>query len=486
MRVKPFTLPKLALALFALSPVAGQAESVSFSQAWQTVVSQNEGLAAERTKVDQAKYLQDAAWDLNLPQVSVGANYTRLDNDVTLSPSDILSSTPAVQSGDAAKIIGELAQKLQIPPSALSQITGDLNSAFTSTITDRNVFTSSIRAIWPIFTGGRINAAQAIAEGKTEEAKYMLAMKKQATYEDLSRFYFGVVLAEQVYKTRQEVEAGLKQHFEHAVKLQQQGQIARVERLQAEAAYDKAKVETQKSKRDLEIVQVALTKLLNASSPITPTTTLFTNEQLPNLDSFLSQTLTTYPGLHLLDAKRKQANGLIDVEKGKYYPEVYLYGNYNIYDGHSLAAELTPDWAVGVGVNIPLIDNTGRSGKLKAAHSAVSQVNHLQAQAKQDLSVLVEKTYKEANQALEEYQGLQSSLNLANENVRLREKAFSQGLSTSLDVVDAELFLASIKTQRLAASYQYITSLTRLLAISGQMSEFNQYQKYRGLEVQSK
>ncbi|ENP8455301.1 TolC family protein [Photobacterium damselae] len=479
MRVKPFTLPKLALALFALSPVVGQAESVSFSQAWQTVVSQNEGLAAERTKVDQAKYLQDAAWDLNLPQVSVGANYTRLDDDVEISPSDLFSSMPA-SGTDAGKVISQLAEQL-------SKLTGtDFNSLFTSQITDKDVFTSSIRAIWPIFTGGRINAAQAIAEGKTEEAKYMLAMKKQATYEDLSRFYFGVVLAEQVYKTRQEVEAGLKQHFEHAVKLQQQGQIARVERLQAEAAYDKARVETQKSKRDLEIVQVALTKLLNASSPITPTTTLFTNEQLPNLDSFLSQTLTTYPGLHLLDAKRKQANGLIDVEKGKYYPEVYLYGNYNIYDGHSLAAELTPDWAVGVGVNIPLIDNTGRSGKLKAAHSAVSQVNHLQAQAKQDLSVLVEKTYKEANQALEEYQGLQSSLNLANENVRLREKAFSQGLSTSLDVVDAELFLASIKTQRLAASYQYITSLTRLLAISGQMSEFNQYQKYRGLEVQSK
>ncbi|HIF9365864.1 TPA: TolC family protein [Photobacterium damselae] len=479
MRVKPFTLPKLALALFALSPIAGQAESVSFSQAWQTVVSQNEGLAAERTKVDQAKYLQDAAWDLNLPQVSVGANYTRLDDNIEISPSDLFSSMPA-SGTDAGKVISQLAEQL-------SKLTGtDFNSLFTSQITDKDVFTSSIRAIWPIFTGGRINAAQAIAEGKTEEAKYMLAMKKQATYEDLSRFYFGVVLAEQVYKTRQEVEAGLKQHFEHAVKLQQQGQIARVERLQAEAAYDKARVETQKSKRDLEIVQVALTKLLNASSPITPTTTLFTNEQLPNLDSFLSQTLTTYPGLHLLDAKRKQANGLIDVEKGKYYPEVYLYGNYNIYDGHSLAAELTPDWAVGVGVNIPLIDNTGRSGKLKAAHSAVSQVNHLQAQAKQDLSVLVEKTYKEANQALEEYQGLQSSLNLANENVRLREKAFSQGLSTSLDVVDAELFLASIKTQRLAASYQYITSLTRLLAISGQMSEFNQYQKYRGLEVQSK
>lgn len=51
MRVKPFTLPKLALALFALSPVVGQAESVSFSQAWQTVVSQNEGLAQNEQKL---------------------------------------------------------------------------------------------------------------------------------------------------------------------------------------------------------------------------------------------------------------------------------------------------------------------------------------------------------------------------------------------------------------------------------------------------
>ncbi|KJF97959.1 TolC family protein [Photobacterium leiognathi subsp. mandapamensis] len=469
MRIKPFMVKPLAVALLAITPSI-YASPIAFSDAWHTVVTKNDGLAAKRANVEQAEHMQDAASDLYLPTVTVGANYTRLDQDVKLSPSDLFGSMPASDS-EIGKVINNI-----VKDSAL-------NSAFTSTIANRDVLTSSVRAIWPIFTGGRISAAQDIAQGKTQEAKYMLAMMQQAKFEDLSRFYFGVVLAEKVVETRKEVEAGLKRHYEHAVKLQQQGQIAKVERLQAESAYDKAKVDTQKSVRDLEIAQVALTKLLQQSSTTVPTTKLFINSSLPPMSSFINKTLASYPGLHILDAKRKQADGLIDVEKGKYYPEVYLYGDYNLYESDSLAAKMAPDWAVGIGVSVPLIDSSGRSGKVKAAHSMVTQVNHLRAQAEQDLSVLVEKTYREANQALEEYNGLKSSLALAKENIRLREKAFSQGLSTSLDVVDAELYLSAVKTQRLAAAYQYVMCLTRLLAISGEMNTFNNYQQYQGIEV---
>ncbi|WP_318495256.1 TolC family protein [Photobacterium leiognathi] len=469
MRIKPFMVKPLAVALLAIAPSI-YASPIAFSDAWHTVVTKNDGLAAKRANVEQAEHMQDAASDLYLPTVTVGANYTRLAQDVKLSPSDLFGSMPASDS-EIGKVINNI-----VKDSAL-------NSAFTSTIANRDVLTSSVRAIWPIFTGGRISAAQDIAQGKTQEAKYMLAMMQQAKFEDLSRFYFGVVLAEKVVETRKEVEAGLKRHYEHALKLQQQGQIAKVERLQAESAYDKAKVDTQKSVRDLEIAQVALTKLLQQSSTTVPTTKLFINSSLPPMSSFINKTLASYPGLHILDAKRKQADGLIDVEKGKYYPEVYLYGDYNLYESDSLAAKMAPDWAVGIGVSVPLIDSSGRSGKVKAAHSMVTQVNHLRAQAEQDLSVLVEKTYREANQALEEYNGLKSSLALAKENIRLREKAFSQGLSTSLDVVDAELYLSAVKTQRLAAAYQYVMCLTRLLAISGEMNTFNNYQQYQGIEV---
>jgi outer membrane protein TolC len=111
------------------------------------------------------------------------------------------------------------------------------------------------------------------------------------------------------------------------------------------------------------------------------------------------------------------------------------------------------------------------------------QIKHLKAQAVLDLSVLVEKSYQEANQSLEEYQGLASSLELANENLMLRNKAFKQGVSTSVDVVDAQLFVASIKTQRLVAAYQYMLSLSKLLALSVDTRSFKHYQSYQGIEV---
>ncbi|EWM35609.1 putative outer membrane protein [Vibrio parahaemolyticus EKP-021] len=88
----------------------------------------------------------------------------------------------------------------------------------------------------------------------------------------------------------------------------------------------------------------------------------------------------------------------------------------------------------------------------------------------------MQKTYLEAQQAIDEVQGLESSIALANENLLLREKAFTQGLSSSLDVVDAQLYVASIETQRSAARFRYLISLTKLLALSSEMNSFEQYQ----------
>ncbi len=339
---------------------------ITFDDAWNLLLENNYSLKAQRANVESYEYQQSATDNLNLPQVSIGANYTRLDTDVTVSGQQLLDSTGA---------------HITLPP--LFNVT--------STITERDIFSSSIRAIWPIFTGGRINAAQAAAEGKTDEAKSQLAMEQQARFEDLSKYYFSVVLAKEVLATRQAVEKGLTKHRDFAIKMEEQGQIARVERLQAEASLDKAKVETRKAASDLSIAQAALGKILAQNDAVEPSETLFINNNLPPLSAFVDQTLLTYPGLDLLDAKHKQASSLIKAEKGKYYPEVYLYGDYSLYEDDSLASQMKPDWLVGVGVNIPLIESTGRSEKVKAAQSMVTQVDALKSQAKQDLSLLVQK-----------------------------------------------------------------------------------------------
>lgn len=458
------TKPKfryLAIASMLLGTMTspGYAAPLTFSEAWQILQENNNSLAAQQANVERYQHLQNSTSSLNLPSITLGANYTHLDSDVTINGEQFADSLSGVPS------IG-----LPVPPQIISALGG-----ITSTITEQDIFSSSIRAVWPIFTGGRITAAQNAAEGKSEEAQSQLLMERQARYEDLSKYYFSVILAEDVVKTRQAVEAGLTQHRDFAIKLEQQGQIARVERLQADASLDKAIVERTKAQNDLKIAQLALTQILGQSESVEPSEQLFINKNLPHMDVFIDQTLMTYPGLKILDAKEKQASSLIKAEKGKYYPEVYLYGDYSLYEDDSLASEMKPDWLVGIGVNVPLLDTSGRSDKVAAAHSAVSQVQYLKSQAKQDLTVLVQKTYLEANQAIEEVQGLNSSLSLAQENLLLRKKAFTQGLSNSLEVVDAELYLASIKTQQSAARFKYLISLNKLLALTSEMNAYSSY-----------
>lgn len=448
----------LIFSLLAMPSIA--AERVSFFEAWQALLKNNDGLAAERANIDKNRHLQDAASDLYLPKVDLNSRYTYFDDDIDLKPSQILDRM------NNPPDLGEL----------FPNLAGELNDALTTTLAEQSQFNSSVMAVWPVFTGFKIEAAQDIAHYRTEEARHLLEMEQHAKFEDLAKIYFGTVLAKAVLNTRVQVEEGLEEHRDIALKYEAQGQIAKVERLQAEASLDRATVERKKAERQVEIAQIALTQMIKSKDDTIPSSELFTNETIPPKSDFLRNTLATYPGLNLLSAKREQAKGLVKVEEGNYYPDVYLFGEYNVYEDDSIVSDLRPDWVVGVGVSIPLVDPTGRSGKLNAAHSTVTQVDYLRAQAIRDLTTLVEKTYRESQQALEEYSGLESSIALAKENLHLRNKAFSQGLATSIDVIDAELFLASVRTQRLVASYHYVISLSQLMALSGGISNFESYQ----------
>jgi outer membrane protein TolC len=451
----------ICIFLFFLSHAS--ASNLTFNQAWVKLQKVNDGLAASRANKDEALFQQQIASDLYKPKIDITAGYSRLDDNISLSPSQLLDSMP---------IGNEL--RMFIESSGLGDIVANLDANLTSQIAKKNVVTASLVAIWPIYAGGRIKAAQKISKGQVLEASHLFRIKQQVLFEQLNKVYFGVVLAKQLLIVHIKAEKDLAKHLDRAEKMELQGQIARVERLKAEASYSKAKVELQKAQRNLEMAQIALNQLLKEN--VTPADNLFINNKIPLLKELVAATLDSHPGLGVLIAKKQQAQGLINVEKGEFKPEAFIFGNYNLYQQDTLAADLTPDWVVGIGITVPLISRSGRSGKLKAAISTLSKLDHLKKQAVSDLRLLVEKTWREAQSAKEQFDGLESSLELAYENVRVRTKAFSQGLSTSIELVDAELFLVSIETQRQIVAYEYVLSMARMLALSNQMAEFNTYQ----------
>ncbi len=244
------------------------------------------------------------------------------------------------------------------------------------------------------------------------------------------------------------------------------------------------KVARERAEREPEITQIALAELLLDDPATAPSDTLFINQSLPAEETFLTATLENSPLLKELAAHGRQASALIKAEKGRFHPEVFLFADWEVYKDNSLILDYVPDWQVGVGVNFTLLDRVGRSKSIAAAHKARDSVTSIKQGTKRFLDLAARVAYREANQALRQYIGLNASLELGQENLRLRNKAFIEGLSTSVELVDAELFVAAVKLEQSAAAYAYIVSLARLLALTGEMESFTDYLS-RGIQVSS-
>nr|WP_144214486.1 TolC family protein [Shewanella donghaensis] len=434
-----------------------QAEPIPFNQAWQQLLTVSDKLKAQSQELNRAEAEHRAGEDLSLPSLNLAGSYTRLEKPIELDLRD-LNPLASISPGALPPALGE----------ALAAIPG---SMFVTPFTEQDIFRASLQAMWPIYTGGQITAAQGIHAAHVEEKKHQYSLVTRELFTQLVDRYFAVAVTNTLVQTNQQLVNSLFEHASHAEKLEKQGQIAKVERLNAQVALENAKVDLGSSKRQHEMAKIALSRMLQLTD-VNPTSGLFSLAYEPSLPRLSQLTMTQHPALKLLEAKEAQANGLIQLEKGKYHPTVFLYGNYTLYEDDSLFSQIEPDWMVGVGVNVPLFSRDGRSGKVEAAQSALLQAKYTKAQTQQDLSLLVDQSFRQLQQADEEVRALNTSLALATENLRLRELAFNQGLSTSIDRVDAELKLSAVKTKQLGAQYRYVQAYARLMAISGQLEEF--------------
>jgi len=426
-----------------------QAQDLRVDQAWELVQERNDGLKASQSSVKHSQTMKDGADSMMyMPSIDLHGSYTHLSKPINLDLSNVTDPLNAIGGG------------FGLPP-----LDSELD------LSEKDIFLANISILWPIFAGGKTLYLSDMADAQIEAEKAKQELTRQKAFIQLVKYYYGAEMGKAYYETRLEVEATFQKHYEHAQKLQKEGQIAKVELLNAQVQYDKATTETLKAHHKFTIATSALRMLLKEQD-VNVTSPLFINENIKTKDYYVESAVENYPALHLLGAKQKQTASVVGMERGNYMPTVVAFGNYNLYRDDSIIANSAPDWFAGVAVNINLLSATGRSEKYEAAKIVDQQLVLLQQQAKQDISILVEKTYNEVILYLDEFKAIDSSLAMAEENVKLRRIAYASGLSTSLELNDAELFLAAKKTERLKVAYDYVQKLSYLMILSESSERF--------------
>ena len=430
----------------------GHAVEVSLPEAQARVRGSHEALKAAGHEVRERQAEAGAADGLMWPKVEAAARYTRLDGPITIDLDPVRQVILALHPNVPAAAV---------PPFLLD-------------VQDEQYGRFDVRLTWPLFTGGKIDAARDAAAARLADANAARRGVEEGLLAELARRYFGVRLAARAVAVREEVLAGLEEHVRSAQRLEEEGLLSTAERLHADVARTDADRELKAARHDLALAREALASLLSMpgseADALATTTPLFVLDSLPPLDELKGAALDANPALGRISANAGLAGAGLAGEKARWYPELAVFGYRELYKGGLTL--LDPVWAAGVTARWTLFDGLSREKGIVAAKERVARVDELAKRARRDVETLVEKKYREATKAREQVEAFGAVLTLARENLRVRTRAFEEGVATSLDVVDARSSLAKVELGRLAAARDFDVALAELLEVAGQSERY--------------
>ena len=469
--MKKVTLVMLALTAVMQLPAQEQGRTLSLEEALEMTLSDNPAIRAAEFNRRAAQQERRAAIGLRMPQIGITGSYAYLGKDIEI---DLNNMKAPVQN-----LAGQILQSGMIPsdyiPSLSQMLSGAMAASWALPLQDRSLGFVGGDVTVPLWMGGKINAANRAARINEQTARSQGIQQRNALVSELVERYYGLALARQVVVVRQQVVDGVRKHLEDAAALEAQGMISRSEKLYVEFKMSEAERDLQNAQSQVETIAAALNSTIGQTDDYQPVTAMFILERIEPLDHFRTLAAERNPLLDQVDQKRRLAYEGVRAQRSSFLPQVVAMGGMSFYDYQ--VSKVLPRWAVGVGVNFKLFDGLNREYKYSAAKQTVRRVEALQDKAGNDISVLVEKLYNQMENYRTQMASIEASLAFAEEYLKTKNAAFLEGMSSSTDLIDAELNLAKVKTERIEAAYRYDVSLAQLLEAAGISDEFTAYMR---------
>lgn len=456
-------------------PLAAQDNTLQldFSSAIQQMNNTNALLQSVRYEKEKSEYDRKGAMGLFLPKIDINFTYTHLNDPIEMDFNPLRDAMLGMNATSVYMNHGPVAASNYI--NTINNDPRFARSNFVETIQEQDFWTVTATVKQPVFTGGKILAANRAADANMEAASEKVRYTQNALFTELTQRYYSLRLAMKVVDVRKEVLDGMATHLSQATRMQENGMISNAEKLHAEVAYSEAEREYKKALRDKDTVLAALKNTLSTNSDIIPVSELFMSENIRDINYYKDKAVQLNPVLSQMKANHEMAHQVYMKEMARYSPDIFLFGSANVL--HKNLGESTPEWYVGAGATMTIIDGLTRYNSVKSASATEKKVAAAMRQANRDIETLVEKSYNELMKDVEQIQTLEKSVEFAEEYLRVRDTAFKAGFGTSIDVVDARLNLSKVKIERLQALYEFDVSLARLLEVSGISEQYESYRK---------
>lgn len=346
------------------------------------------------------------------------------------------------------------ATSIVIPPGTIPGITDPI--VITLPPSDPNIYAAALTYQIPLYTGGRLEAQIALAQANVKGAEAALERAKQQVVLDLKQAYYGVLLAQAGSDVAQRMVAAAEENLRVARARVAAGASPRFDEIQADVNLANARQGLLRSRNSFALAMHGLNAVM--SQPLDavwqPRETMAMTPLRPDLAALLRRALDGRPELAELRARIAAAQAAIELARAGTRPSLALSGgpSYgNSASGFGLGA--TSGWAVTLAATVTFFDGNLTAERIKEAEARAEQLKATEAQLRQGIELDVRRTLLTHASAAEELVTADKTIEQAQEGLRIANVRFAAGVSTNLEVVQAQAALSQAEANRIQALF---------------------------------
>jgi outer membrane protein len=186
-------------------------------------------------------------------------------------------------------------------------------------------------------------------------------------------------------------------------------------------------------------------------------------------EELVASALDARSDLRQLELTETLRTAELRVQQVEYLPKVSLFGSYQVnaqqngapaFFGNSMT-RATSKW-VGISVSVPVFTGFQRGARVDQGKAALNQARNQSALARLQAEGQVKSVLEQAEEALERARGQRLAVSQAGRGFEIASAQYREGLSSQLELTDAEVALRQSEYNYAQAVYDYLVFKARL------------------------
>ena len=336
-----------------------------------------------------------------------------------------------------------------------------------------NTHSNTLTASMPIYTGGKLSGTI-----KKAKAGYLYSEQGvQKAYNDMrstvTNGYFDMLQADNMQKLGRESVERLADHLKNVEAQYEVGVVAKVDVLRSQVELANAKQSLIKAENAYQIAEANLNKIVGL--PMDTTLKLDNILVYTPYDNDMQYCLD-YAAMHrpeLEQAKQnvEAAKGALRVAISGHMPQIAATASQN-WKNSNWPGDENGNWYVGVSVGLNIFDSGVTMSKIHGAEADLAKAHETYRDTVDAVNLDVRSNYLNLREAEKRIDTTKLAVSQAEEDYRIAQLRYMNGVGTNTDVLDAQVALTDAKTNYLQAMYDYNTCKTNLETAIGVPMQF--------------